>query len=215
MSRFAGSRLGKWCLVGVAAGLVLGVVGCGRQAPTASGAEPLVYVPQSARSIDLNNLFEVDPPGGFFMKFQQGPNSTLAVYKTAAGKGRSLPVRINRYNEETGYVVKGSLLFKAGYDGEFTKVLRAGDGLIIPRCVPHSGVFGWDHNEETVLVTTFAEKYVEYGPDDADALPAEFRDKIHYDPDSGVAESAECATMQGAPPVTWTVADLPSPGDGG
>lgn len=171
--------------------------------------QPLAFVPYELNSKNFTaDLFEVTPPGGFFMKFQHGPNSTIAVYKTAAGKGRNLPIRINRHNEETGYVIKGSVLFKAGYDGEFTKVLRPGDTIIIPRCVPHAGIFGWDNDEESILITTFAEKYVEYGPDTATELPAEFRAKIAYDPTSGVASALECAAMTDAPPVTWSAADL-------
>ena len=150
---------------------------------------------------------EVLPPGGFFFDFRHGPNSTLAIYKTAAGKGRELPIRINRHNEETGVVLKGSVLFKAGYNGEFERVLRVGDSIIIPTCVPHSGIFGWDANEETILLTTFAEKYVEYGPDDAKAIAPEFAAKIKYKPDASIAETPECAARQETP-VTWTLKDV-------
>ena len=176
---------------------------------TGAQEQALEFVPYELQSKNFDtDLFEVTPPGGFYMKFQHGPNSTLAVYKTAAGKGRDLPIRINRHNEETGVVTRGSVLFKAGYDGEFTKVLRPGDTIVIPRCVPHAGIFGWDNNEETILITTFAEKYVEYGPDNATELPKEFRDKIAYDKASGVAASLECAAMTGTPPITWSTKDL-------
>ena len=174
--------------------------------------EKLVYKPEQAKYFNTNeNQFEIDPPGGFFMRFKHGPDSTAAIYRTAAGKGRDMPIRLNRHNEEAGYVVKGSVLFKAGYNGEFTHILRAGDSIVIPRCVPHGGIFGWDDNEETILFTTFADKYVEYGPDDLDGPPKEFADKIQYDPESGIAASKECVEMQGAPPVTWSVQDLKAP----
>lgn len=147
------------------------------------------------------------PPGGFFFDFRHGPNSTLAIYKTAAGKGRELPIRLNRHNEETGVVIKGSVLFKAGYDGEFERVLREGDSIIIPTCVPHGGIFGWDANEETILLTTFAEKYVEYGPDNVREIASEFANKIDYKPDASIAETPECAARQDTP-VTWTLEDV-------
>ena len=171
-------------------------------------AEPLAFEEYELKSKNFETDLMESPPGGFFVKFQHGPNSTMAVYKTAEGKGRSLPVRINRHNEETGLVTRGSVLFKAGYAGEFTKVLRVGDTIVIPRCVPHSGIFGWDNNEETVLQTTFTEKYAEYGPDTATELPKEFTAKIVFDPESGVAASKECAAMTGAPAVTWSIQDM-------
>jgi len=77
---------------------------------------------------------------GFFFSFIHGPNSTFAVYKTAEGKGRNLPVNINRHSEETAVVVKGSMLFKGGYNGEFERVLHVGDAVVIPAGVPHSGI---------------------------------------------------------------------------
>jgi mannose-6-phosphate isomerase-like protein (cupin superfamily) len=154
---------------------------------------------------------EVVPPGGFFFSFMQGPNSTFAITKTAEGKGRALPVRINRHNEETGIVIKGSVLFKAGYNGEFQRVLRVGDTIIIPKCVPHSGLFGWDHNEETILVTTFTDKYVEYGPDNTGKTAKEFSQKVNYKSNSGPAETADCRNMKNAPKITWTVNDIPKP----
>lgn len=177
--------------------------------PAASGN---VSGTDGAGGVRFFNVYEhVDqrevPPGGFFFDFRHGPNSTLAIYKTAAGKGRELPIRINRHNEETGVVVKGSVLFKAGYNGEFERVLREGDSIIIPTCVPHSGIFGWDANEETILLTTFAEKYVEYGPDNAKDIAPEFANKIKYKPDASVAETPECAARQETP-VTWTIDDL-------
>jgi hypothetical protein len=122
-----------------------------------------------------------------------------------------LPVRINRHNEETGIVIKGSVLFKAGYNGEFQRVLRVGDTIIIPKCVPHSGLFGWDHNEETILVTTFTDKYVEYGPDNTGKTAKEFSQKVNYKPNSGPAETADCRNMKNAPKITWTVNDIPKP----
>lgn len=150
---------------------------------------------------------EVNPPGGFFFSFRHGPDSTFGVYRTAAGVGRSLPIRINRHNEEHGYVVRGSVLFKAGYDGEFERVLRAGDVIIIPECVPHSGIFGWDANEETLLLTTFVDKYHEYGPDTAQEVSPEFAAKIRYAADAAPAEIDRCK-QQDSPPITWTVDDL-------
>lgn len=154
---------------------------------------------------------EVVPPGGFFFSFMHGPDSTFAITKSGTGKGRSLPVRINRHNEETGMVIKGSVLFKAGYNGEFQRVLRVGDTIIIPKCVPHSGVFGWDANEETILVTTFTDKYIEYGPDNTGKTAAEFSQKVNYKPNSGPAETEDCKNMKDAPKLTWTVKDLPKP----
>lgn len=151
---------------------------------------------------------EVNPPGGFFFSFRHGPNSTFGVYETAAGAGRGLPIRMNRHNEEAGYVVRGSILFKAGYNGEFERVLRAGDVIIIPECVPHGGIFGWDANEETLLLTTFVDKYQEYGPDDAQAVPPEFAAKINYKAGSAPAEIDICKNRRGAPPITWSVEDL-------
>lgn len=149
---------------------------------------------------------------GFFFSFIHGPNSTFGVYKTAAGKGRSVPVRINRHNEETGIVVKGSVLFKAGYNGEFERVLHVGDAIVIPACTPHSGTFGWDANEETILVTTFAEKYTEYGPDNAEKITPEFKQKVsNVKPDSPIAETDMCKNMKDAPKVTWSLADIPKP----
>lgn len=149
---------------------------------------------------------------GFFFSFIHGPNSTYAVYKTAEGKGRSLPVNINRHNEETGVVVKGSVLFKSGYNGEFERVLRVGDAIVIPACTPHSGVFGWDSNEETILITTFAEKYVEYGPDSVEKITPEFKKKVsNIKPGMAIAETDMCKNMKDAPKVTWSLADIPKP----
>ncbi|MCG2634486.1 MAG: hypothetical protein J4A00_06125 [Gammaproteobacteria bacterium] len=146
------------------------------------------------------------------MNFIHGSNSTLAVYRSEQGRGRDLPLRINRHAEETGTVLYGSVLFRAGYGTEFTRILRAGDSILIPKCMPHGGIFGWDNNEETLLVSTFTEKYVEYGPDDTGGVPGEFAAKLSYDAESGVAASEECARMEGAPPVTWTVDSLRADG---
>ena len=170
---------------------------------------PLQYQPQAAQYFDTDGeLFEFDPPGGFFMRFRHGPNSTYAIYRTEQGRGRQAPIRLNRHYEETGIVIKGSVLFKAGYDGEFERVLRPGDAILVPKCVPHGGIFGWDDDEETILFTTFVDKYVEYGPDDLDHPPEAMAEKVHFDPDSGIAATEECANMIGAPPVTWTIEDL-------
>jgi quercetin dioxygenase-like cupin family protein len=176
-------------------------------------AEPLQYKPEQAFSYNTakENQFEIDPPGGFFMRFRHGPNSTAAIFQTEAGKGRDIAIRINRHNEEAGIVIKGSVLFKAGYNGEFTRVLRAGDVLVVPKCVPHGGIFGWDNDEETILFTTFVGEYVEYGPDNLDHPPQAMAEKIHYDKASGVAATQECAEMVGAPPLTWSIDDIKAP----
>lgn len=190
--------------------IVIGLVaGFGSPAVTAT----LTYQPEQVISFSTANedQFEFDPPGGFFMRFKHGPNSTAAIFRTEAGKGRNIAIRINRHNEEAVIVIKGSVLFKAGYNGEFTRILRVGDVFIVPQCVPHGGVFGWDDDEETIIFTTFAEKYVEYGPDNLDRPPQEMAKKIHYDKVSGVAASKECAEMVGAPPITWTVDDIKAP----
>ena len=185
------------------------VLGLALLVGTANAAEPLQYTPEAAQYFDTNaELFEFDPPGGFYMRFRHGPNSTYAIYRTDAGRGRQAPVRLNRHYEETGIVIKGSVLFKAGYDGEFERVLRPGDAILVPKCVPHGGVFGWDDNEETILFTTFVDKYSEYGPDNLDHPPEAMAQKVHFDPDSGIAATEECATMEGAPPVTWSIEDL-------
>lgn len=154
---------------------------------------------------------EVVPPGGFFLSFMHGPDSSFFVIKTAAGKGRSAPIRVNRHGEETGIIVKGSMLFKAGYNGEFERVLRVGDAIIIPKCVPHSGISGWDHDEETILITTFTHKYAAYGPDNAGKASTEILNKLNFKPNSGPAETEECKNMKDTPKVTWSVADLPRP----
>ena len=186
--------------------LLLSVTGVGAE-------EPLQYKPEKARGFNAHEgLMEVNPPGGFFLKFIHGPNSTLAVYRSEQGRGRDLPLRINRHAEETGTVLYGSVLFRAGYGTEFTRILRAGDSILIPTCVPHGGIFGWDRDEETLMVSTFTEKYVEYGPDDAGGAPEEFTAKVQYDEASGVAASEECARMEGAPPVSWTVDSLRADG---
>ncbi|MCG2634537.1 MAG: hypothetical protein J4A00_06385 [Gammaproteobacteria bacterium] len=153
-------------------------------------------------------LYEVAPPSGFHMQFQHGPNSTFAVFRTEEGKGRDLAVRVNRHSEETGFVLKGSVLFRAGYNDEFTHILRAGDSIVVPECAPHGGIFGWDNNEETILIATLTEKYVEYGPDEAGGAPEEFARKVKYDPDSGVAESERCQNMTGEPELEWDMDDL-------
>lgn len=176
----------------------------GAQAPSPDGAAGVRFF-NADESLDGR---EVKPPGGFFFSFRHGPNSTFGVYQTAAGAGRDLPIRMNRHNEETGYVVRGSVLFKAGYDGEFERVLRAGDIIIIPQCVPHAGIFGWDANEETLLLTTFVDKYQEYGPDTAQEVTPEFRDKINYKAGSTPAEIDLCKNMKDTRPITWTVEEL-------
>lgn len=186
---------------GLAAALA-GPVGAETQSPDGAGGVRFFNAPESLEGR------EVDPPGGFFFSFRHGPNSTFGVYQTAAGAGRDLPIRMNRHNEEAGYVVRGSVLFKAGYDGEFERVLRAGDVIIIPECVPHSGIFGWDANEETLLLTTFVEKYHEYGPDDAQAMSPEFAAKINYQAGAAPAEIDLCKNKPDTPPVTWSVEDL-------
>jgi len=152
---------------------------------------------------------EVKPPGGLFMTFIHGPNSTFAVFKTAAGKSRSLPFSINRHNEEAGTIIKGSVLFKAGYNGEFVRILHAGDTIIVPKCVPHSGVFGWDANEETVIITTFVGKYLEYGEEDAKKVSTELKDKLKAD--NNIVATKDCQNMKGTPPITWTIKDIPQP----
>lgn len=149
---------------------------------------------------------------GFFFSFIHGPNSTFAVYKTAEGKGRNLPVNINRHSEETAVVVKGSMLFKGGYNGEFERVLHVGDAVVIPAGVPHSGIFGWDSDEETILISTFTEKYLEYGPDDVENVTPEFKKKVSdIKADMPIAETPAVKAMKDAPKVTWSLADLPKP----
>ena len=154
---------------------------------------------------------EIKPPGGLFFTFTHGPNSTYAIFKMAAGKARSIPFSINRHNEEAGTIIKGSVLFKAGYNGEFQRVLRVGDTIIIPKCVPHSGLFGWDRNEETILATIFTDKYIEYGPDKTGKTAEEFSQKVNYKANSGPAETEDCRNMKNAPKITWTVNDIPKP----
>jgi mannose-6-phosphate isomerase-like protein (cupin superfamily) len=154
------------------------------------------------------NKHEITPPGGLYFTFAHGPNSTYAIFKMAAGKARSVPFSINRHNEEAGTIIKGSVLFKAGYNGEFVRVLRAGETIIVPKCVPHSGVFGWDANEETIIVTTFIGKYSEYGEEGAKKVSTELKDKIKAEE---VVATKECQEMQGTPPITWTVKDIPHP----
>lgn len=187
-------------LVGTAALTTL--AGAETQSPDGAGGVRFFNADQSLEGR------EVKPPGGFFFSFRHGPNSTFGVYETAAGAGRNLPIRMNRHNEEAGYVVRGSVLFKAGYDGEFERVLRAGDVIIIPECVPHAGIFGWDANEETLLLTTFVDKYQEYGPDTAQEVAPEFAAKINYKAGSAPAEIDLCKDMKNTPPITWTVEDL-------
>lgn len=151
---------------------------------------------------------EIKPPGGLFFTFTHGPNSTYAIFKMAAGNARSIPFSINRHNEEAGTIIKGSVLFKAGYNGEFQRVLHEGDTIIVPKCVPHSGVFGWEANEETIIVTTFIGKYSEYGEEGAKKVSNELKDKLKAD---DIVATKECQEMQGTPPITWTVKDIPRP----
>lgn len=186
-------------------------------APLLARAEPAAEAgnsPDGSASVRFVNVhegleqFEVDPPGGFYFRFVHGPDSTLGVYKTAAGAGRDLPIRINRHNEETGLVLEGSVLFKAGYDGEFERVLRPGDAIIIPRCVPHGGIFGWDANEQTVLITTFVDKYAEYGPEygPGGAPSEEFASKIRSQ--DGVSEDVFCSLDSGQRDISWSIQEL-------
>lgn len=184
------------------ASVLAGPAGAETQSPDGAGGVRFFNAEQSLEGR------EVKPPGGFFFSFRHGPNSTFGVYETAAGAGRGLPIRMNRHNEEHGYVVRGSVLFKAGYDGEFERVLRAGDVIIIPECVPHAGIFGWDANEETLLLTTFVDKYQEYGADTAQEVSPEFAAKINYKAGSAPAEIDLCKNKPDTPPITWSVEDL-------
>lgn len=172
--------------------------------PSADGTAGVRYFNNEA----LVNQHEIKPPGGLFFTFVHGPNSTYAIFKMEAGKARSIPFSINRHNEEAGTIIKGSVLFKAGYNGEFVHVLRAGDTIIVPKCVPHSGVFGWEANEETIIVTTFVGRYSEYGEEGAKKVSTELKDKLKAD---DIVATKECQEMQGTPPVTWTVKDIPRP----
>jgi quercetin dioxygenase-like cupin family protein len=172
--------------------------------PSADGTAGVRYF----NNEEIVNQHEIKPPGGLFFTFVHGPNSTYAIFKMAAGQARSIPFSINRHNEEAGTIIKGSVLFKAGYNGEFVHVLHAGDTIIVPKCVPHSGVFGWDANEETIIVTTFIGRYSEYGEEGAKKVSNELKDKLKAD---DIVATKECQEMKGTPPVTWTVKDIPRP----
>lgn len=158
----------------------------------------------------LANQHEFTPPGGFYFTFVHGPNSTQAIFKMDAGKAQSIPFSINRHNEEIATIMKGSVLFKAGYNGEFVRVLHAGDTIIVPKCVPHTGVFGWDANEETIIISAIIGKYVEYGEEGAkkESKSNEIKNKLKA---GDVVATKDCQEMQGTPPITWTVKDIPRP----
>ena len=118
--------------------LLFGVVAI--QAFAGGGVEPRSTLDGSGGVRYLNvlkSVKEVSPSTGAHMTFMHGLNSTVAIHLREAGKARSINFGISRHGEETLMVIKGSMLFKAGYNGEFERVLRTGDVIINPKCVPH------------------------------------------------------------------------------
>ncbi|MCG2634462.1 MAG: hypothetical protein J4A00_05990 [Gammaproteobacteria bacterium] len=116
-------------------------------------------------ALDAENLREV-VPGVWSMRHINGEHTTAMVLHVAEGQGQTLPVKKNIHMEEAVYIIRGSVRFFAG-DGTFTRVFREGDLFVLPKCIAHWGTFGYDNNEETIMLSVFSPVYEEYGPDDA------------------------------------------------
>ena len=126
--------------------------------------------------LDAENMREV-VPGVWSMRHVNGEHTTALVLHVEEGKGRTLPVKQNIHMEEVVLIVKGSVRFFAG-DGTFSKVFREGDLFVLPKCIPHWGTFGYDNNEETIMLSVFSPVYEEYGPDDAEGPVLELLKKL-------------------------------------
>ncbi|MCG2633790.1 MAG: hypothetical protein J4A00_02530 [Gammaproteobacteria bacterium] len=173
--------------------------------------EAAEYRPEDVRFFTpTDDMFEVAPGSGLYLRHWHGPNLTYISLKVDAGKGWSIPASISRHDEDSGYVVKGSMYYKSGYNGEFEKVLRAGDSFIVPACIPHAAIFGWDDNEETILVASTAGKAVEYGKEGQ--LPPGLSSKASAGEINDMVVTPACRALKNAPPVTWTVEDMARPG---
>ena len=157
-----------------------------------------------------DEMYEVAPDAGLYIRHWHGPNLTYISLKVDEGKGWSIPPSISRHDEDSGYVIKGSMYYKSGYNGEFEKVLRAGDSFIVPACIPHAAIFGWDNNEETILVASTSGKAIEYGKEGQ--LPPGLSSKATAGEVNDMVISRPCQALEGAPPVTWTVEDMKRPG---
>lgn len=167
------------------------------------------YKFEEVRFFTPTDLFEVAPNSGLYLRHWRGPNSMFVALKVDQGKGHQIPPSISRHSEDLAYVVKGSVYYKAGYNGEFTKVLRAGDVFIVPACVPHAAIFGWDANEETIIMASAVGNTAEYGPEGS--LPAGFSSKATAGEVNDMVITPECRALKNAPPVTWQAADMPRP----
>lgn len=167
------------------------------------------YKPEEVRFFTPTDMFEVTPGSGLYLRHWRGPNSMFVALKVDQGKGYTIPPSISRHGEDMGYVVKGSMYYKSGYNGEFSKVLRAGDAFIVPACIPHAAIFGWDANEETIIMASAIGTAPEYGPEGQ--LPTGFSSKATAGEMNDMVITPECRAMKNAPPVTWTVADMPRP----
>ncbi|MCG2633791.1 MAG: hypothetical protein J4A00_02535 [Gammaproteobacteria bacterium] len=166
------------------------------------------YKPEEVRFFDpTKDLFQVGTEAGLSLRHWNGPNMTYIGLRVNEGLGHIIPPSISRHGEDGGYVIRGSIYYKAGYDGEYTKVLRAGDAFMVPACAPHAVIFGWDNNEETVLVASTADKATEYGEEGQ--LPIGFSSKATAGEINAMVVTPECRAMKSTPPVTWTAVDMP------
>ena len=165
-----------------------------------------VYKPEATQFITPQDNREISPGTGLYLEMHSGNGLAISSLRAAEGKGRSIPLTIAQHEGFISQVIKGSLYFKAGYNGEYSKVLRQGDIFIMPDCAPHAVIFGWDANEETI---TRGVKLASNEMEDRAVREAEGPPKDA--PENYVDISEPCKQMKNQPPITWTVADVPTP----
>ena len=84
---------------------------------------------------------------------------SIALFKIPKGKGGQIPEHFHRHAEEIGIQLKGTVTVFA--DGK-EYVVQAGEAIIIPAGVEHTGVFS--DEEECWLLAISSPPRTDYGP---------------------------------------------------
>ncbi|MCG2634410.1 MAG: cupin domain-containing protein [Gammaproteobacteria bacterium] len=105
-------------------------------------------------------------PGKFEFKHLHGTGATAALYKFK--NAYDVPVQLNQHEEEITIILKGKC--KLFIDGEEI-ILGEGDTIMIPPFKEHVGEFITD---EVVLVSVFAPRRDDLGPEEAEEVKLSF-----------------------------------------
>ena len=131
-------------------------------------------------NVNTNDVKEV-VPGALFMKHMFGDDMSIALFQFAKGMGSAAPAELHSHGEEIGLVLKGTARVHGTDGSEY--VIRAGEGIVIPKGWKHSGSF--DDDEECLIFTVAYPKRPDYGPEDKPPAPVGFQASNQVSPALG------------------------------